>query len=394
MMLTALISTSTSFAIPVPSPKWKNQSVPLDDYIEFTVQKGDTLDKLLQKGRINANDRINVVSKLRPYYSPTSIKLGQVIRIYYQGEDFDEHTLSALRINTSRTDFIELRRLKNDNYHVIEGSIPLETELVAATGTITSTLFESAKEQKIPNKILYQTIKLLSYDVDFQRDLRKGDEFTVLYEKKFNTKGVVVDSGNIIYLKLALKKKTVEMYRFPAKNGSVYYFTPEGKSIKKSLLATPVDGYRISSGFGLRKHPILGYNRMHKGIDFAAPRGTPIYAAGNGTIARVGRNGGYGNYIRIDHGRGYATAYAHMRRFAKGIHKGTKVKQGQVIGYVGTTGRSTGPHLHYEVLVNGKQVNPQSIKTTPGRKLSGIYYGIFHSYQKTVQERIRQLLNL
>jgi murein DD-endopeptidase MepM/ murein hydrolase activator NlpD len=270
--------------------------------------------------------------------------------------------------------------------------VPLTTMLVAKQAVITSSLFESAEAEGIPQDILFRMIKLLSYDVDFQRDIRKGDRFTLLFEQKQNKKGETLDSGDILYLSLELTKKTVTMYRFADRKGKAYFYNVEGKSIKKSLLTTPVDGYRISSGFGMRKHPVLGYNRMHKGMDFAAPRGTPIYAAGDGTIARIGRNGGYGNYIRINHGKGYATAYAHMRRFGRGMRSGKRVKQGSVIGYVGTTGRSTGPHLHYEVLVNGKQVNPHSIKTTPGSQLRGIRNGIFQRYLEQVDQLTRSLL--
>lgn len=378
-------------SIPEPVLKYRSQPISYTDFFDFVVKRGNTLDEFLNKAKINSNDRVASIRALRPYFSPSSIKLGQVVEIYYLDNN-KSRELSSMRINISRTEFVEVQKLKNGQFDVIEGVVPLKSRLVAVKGTINSTLFGAAQKKGISTKILHKMIKLLSYDVDFQRDIRKGDEFTILYEKKYDNSGEYIDSGNIYYLSLNFRKSNIEMYRFTDKKGDSYYFNSQGESVRKSLLATPVDGFRISSGFGMRKHPILGYNKMHKGIDFAAPRGTPIYAAGNGVIERIGRNGGYGNYIRINHGKGYATAYAHMKRFGRGMRKGKKVKQGDVIGYVGTTGRSTGPHLHYEVLINGKQTNPQSIKTTPGKKLKGISYGIFAAHKRKVKKLVGEML--
>jgi murein DD-endopeptidase MepM/ murein hydrolase activator NlpD len=211
----------------------------------------------------------------------------------------------------------------------------------------------------------------MSYDVDFQRDIQPGDRFELMYERLYTEDGQLVRTGAILYANLILGGKSHAFYRYAPKGGEPDYFDQDGSSIKKALLRTPIDGARVSSLFGSRKNPVLGYTMMHRGIDFAAPTGTPIYAAGDGTIEMRGRNGAYGNYIRIRHNAEYETAYAHMSQFAPHLAHGSRVHQGQIIGYVGSTGRATGPHLHYEVLVRGEQINPVSVRMPSGVKLAG-----------------------
>jgi murein DD-endopeptidase MepM/ murein hydrolase activator NlpD len=213
---------------------------------------------------------------------------------------------------------------------------------------------------------------MFSWDVDFQRDLRAGDGFETMFEEVSLEDGSgAVRGGDVLYAGLTLSGEILDAYRFEVEDGEVEYFDRTGRSLRKFLMRTPVDGARLSSGFGMRRHPILGYSRMHKGVDFAAPSGTPIYAAGAGRVVSAGRNGGYGNYIRLRHSGEYSTAYAHLSRFAKGIRAGSRIQQGQVIGYVGTTGRSTGPHLHYEILRNDAQINPLSVRQPPNTQLAG-----------------------
>ncbi len=219
--------------------------------------------------------------------------------------------------------------------------------------------------------VLIQLIRIFSFDLDFQRDIQPGDQFEVLYDAKLEEDGSLAKSGDVLYAAMTLSGKRTELYGYTPKSGVSDFFDAKGHSVRKTLMRTPVDGARLTSGFGIRVHPILGYTRLHKGNDFAAPRGTPVYAAGDGTIRTAGRKGSLGNYVRIRHNATYETAYAHMDRIAKGIRPGTRVKQGQVIGYVGSTGRSTGAHLHYEVLVNGTQVNPTKVKLASGEKLKG-----------------------
>ena len=244
--------------------------------------------------------------------------------------------------------------------------------MVRAEGTIEGSLFGSAAKIGIPNAVMVSFMKLYSYSVDFQREIRKGDTFEVYYTQYNDEDGERVKTGDILFASLQTGKKPMTLWRFEIPGeGTVDYFDENGQSSKKFLMRTPVDGARISSNFGMRRHPILGYSKMHAGTDFAAPTGTPIYAAGNGTIVKAGWNGGYGKYVKIRHANGYATAYAHMSRIAKGITPGARVTQGQTIGRVGSTGRSTGPHLHYEVHVKGKKVNPMAIRVPTGRKLEG-----------------------
>jgi murein DD-endopeptidase MepM/ murein hydrolase activator NlpD len=214
-------------------------------------------------------------------------------------------------------------------------------------------------------------IRAYSYDVDFQRDIQPGDEFQVMYEKYFTGDGAAARDGDILYAALTLGGKQMELYRYKTRDGIVDYFNRRGESIRKALLRTPIDGARVSSKFGVRLHPIQGFSKMHTGIDFAAPVRTPIYAAGNGVIEEIGPKNGYGNYVRVKHNQQIETAYAHLSKFGEGIRRGGRVQQGDIIGYVGTTGRSTGPHLHYEVLRGGRQINPMSVDLPTGVALEG-----------------------
>jgi murein DD-endopeptidase MepM/ murein hydrolase activator NlpD len=214
-------------------------------------------------------------------------------------------------------------------------------------------------------------IRIYSWDIDFQRSIRSGDRFELLYEAKVTNTGTLVRYGNILYASLKLGSLSYPLYRFKIKNGSTDFFDSNGHSAQKALMRTPINGARLSSRYGTRRHPILGFNKMHRGVDFAAPRGTPIFAAGSGTIVYRSRNGAYGNYIRIRHYSQYSTAYAHLSKFNSNVTKGSRVRQGQIIGYVGTTGRSTGAHLHYEILRRGRQTNPMRVKMPSGTRLKG-----------------------
>ena len=213
-------------------------------------------------------------------------------------------------------------------------------------------------------------INIYGYDVDFQRDIHSGDKFEMLVESFYDEDGKKVRDGNVLFSSLTLQNRKIEIYMHKI-NDKVEYFDAKGNSVRKSLLRTPINGARVSSGFGMRRHPILGYSKMHKGVDFAAPIGTPILAAGSGTIVYMAKKGGYGNYVQIMHNGDYSTAYGHASRFNKKFRNGSKVKQGDIIAYVGSTGRSTGPHLHFEVIYKGSQINPAKVKATSGIRLSG-----------------------
>ncbi len=225
------------------------------------------------------------------------------------------------------------------------------------------------KKEGLSELIINEVIRIYSFDVDFQRDIYEGDKFEILFKRNKNENGQIVKISDPEYLMLSSRGTKLIYYLYSNEEFSEY-FDENGKGMTKSLMKTPINGARLSSSYGMRKHPILGYNKMHKGVDFAAPTGTPIFAAGNGVIEFAGRNGGYGKYIRIRHDSTYKTAYAHLSSYKKGIYSGARVKQGDIIGYVGSTGRSTGPHLHYEIIVNGKQINPATLKLPSGRKLN------------------------
>jgi len=246
-------------------------------------------------------------------------------------------------------------------------------------GSIHNSLFESAIAHGVPVAILTEMIKIFSYDVDFQRDIQPDDRFELMFERGADHK--LADS-KLLYASLTLSGKELKLYRYTDQQGGVDYYTPAGESAKKALLKTPVDGAKISSGFGMRFHPILHYTTQHKGIDFAVMTGTPVMAAGSGTVEVAGHNGSYGIYVRLKHDGAHETAYAHLSRLAPGIRPGAHVTQGQTIAYSGATGRATGPHLHYEVLVNEAQVNPMSVKFQSGRKLSGKELARFQAIEK------------
>ena len=254
----------------------------------------------------------------------------------------------------------------------------LKKNIVYQENTILSSLYKSAVEQKIPANIILEFARVYGFQVDFQRDIRKQDSFQIMYEAFKDDKGRIIESGEILYANLRLSGENNSLYYFDVK-GSEGHYDKNGKSVKKALMKTPINGARLSSPFGMRKHPIDGFNKMHRGTDFAAPMGTPIMASGDGLIKKVGWCGGGGNCIVIKHNSTYQTVYAHMSKFAKGIRSGVRVKQGQTIGYVGSTGKSTGPHLHYEVIVNGKKINSQTLKLPSGKILKGEERKIFET---------------
>ncbi len=333
---------------------------------ELLVGRGDTLLGLLQKSGVTGSEAHKAVSALTEVYDPRDIRVGQ--RVYVSKKNA---ALDAMRISVSPgLDVIALRTAED----AFEGlSLKAETQVVpqAYAGTISSSLYQAAIDQGVPAPVLADMIRLFSYDVDFQRDIRSNDHFEIMFGQDVTNEGLVVANGNIEYAAMILRGEIIKIYAFEHSDGETHYYNEEGKGIRKALMRTPINGARLSSSFGRRKHPVLGYTKMHRGVDFAAPRGTPIYAAGDGVIEKRQRWSSFGNYIRIRHGDGFSTAYAHMNNFAKGYTVGSRVRQGAVIGYVGTTGRSTGPHLHYEVLRNGAQVNPMQVRFPASKILSG-----------------------
>lgn len=334
------------------------------------VRRGDTLMSLLTDAGIPREDALSTVDALRNVYDPRRIWAGQQISLHFDPLS-DAPVFRGLSLDRSYDRRVVVAKADDGGFVAKEERRALHREHRLARATITSSLFEAGAEEGVPAAVLVELIRAYSYEVDFQREIRTGDSFEILYEEVRNDAGEVVPQGNIAYANLVLGGKAHRIFAFTPKSGIDDYFQENGQSVRKALLRTPVDGARISSRFGKRRHPVLGYTKIHKGLDFAAPTGTPIYAAGDGIVERANRYGSYGNYVRLRHSGTYKTAYAHLHRFASGMRAGKRVKQGQVIGYVGTTGRSTGPHLHYEVHVDGRQVNPLGLKLPAGEKLKG-----------------------
>lgn len=347
------------------------------------VRRGDTLMNLLVEAGLERGEAYGAITALSEVFSPRKLKAGQVIRlamlsgdsgagaVVSDGQPAEALRLISLGLTSNPEEDVLVARQPDDSFAARVEARPLTRRLSVYSGTIETSLFEAARADGMPAETVVELIRLFSFDVDFQREIQQGDRFELLYDSFYDRGGALAKTGPLRYAAMVLSGKRLEFYRFVLPDGSDDHFDANGRSVRRALLKTPVDGARISSGFGMRKHPIQGYNKMHRGVDFAAPRGTPIYAAGKGVIDRIGRNGGYGKYIRIRHNSTYKTAYAHMKSYAKGMKRGVRVKQGQVIGYVGSTGNSTGPHLHYEVMVDNKQVNPRKIKLPSGKSLKG-----------------------
>ena len=336
--------------------------------IRYSVKNKDTIEKILKKFEVK-NDDIRKISLKLKNKNLSYIYSGREISIILKKTDTEINTLINLLFPINNTTSVEIRKV-NDDFIVKENILRLNKKEVVVKNVIKDNLYNSAVKSKIEPNIIVEFARIFGFEVDFQRDIRKGDWFEIYYEKFEDDNGKVRDTGKIIYASMYVNGKEINLYNFNYKNDEEYYDI-KGRSITKSLMKTPINGARLSSSFGMRKHPILGYNKMHRGTDFAAPSGTPIMASGSGTITRARWCGGGGNCVKIKHTSTYETIYAHMKSFAKGVKEGRKVKQGQIIGYVGSTGMSTGPHLHYEVIVNGKKVNSQKLKLPSGKILKG-----------------------
>ena len=336
--------------------------------INYTIKNNDTVEKILKNYKIR-NEDINEISIKLKEKKLANIYSGRKLSLIIKKLDDSSNSLINFVYPISNTSRVEVRKYQN-SFLVKENILQLNKKEVVVKNVIRNNLYESAVESGVEPNIIVEFARIFGFEVDFQRDIRKGDWFEILYEKFEDDNNKVRDTGKIIYASMFVNGEEINLYNFKFKNEEEYYDI-KGKSITKSLMKTPINGARLSSSFGMRKHPILGYNKMHKGTDFAAPSGTPIMASGSGTVTRARWCGGGGNCVKIKHNSTYETIYAHMKSFAKGIREGKKVKQGQTIGYVGSTGLSTGPHLHYEVIVNGKKVNSQKLKLPSGKVLKG-----------------------
>ena len=336
--------------------------------VTYSIKKNDTIEKILKKFDIREEDIKNISVKLKQK-KLSNIYSGRKLDLVLKDLGNNSNTVINLLYPINNTSSIEVRKFKDD-YNIKENILKLHRKEIVVKNKISNNLYNAALEVRIEPNIIIEFARIFGFEVDFQRDIRKEDWFEIYYEKFEDDNGKVRDTGKIIYASMYVNGGEINLYNFKF-NDEEEYYDIKGKSITKSLMKTPINGARLSSSFGMRKHPILVYNKMHRGTDFAAPSGTPIMASGSGTITRARWCGGGGNCIKIKHNSTYETIYAHMKSFAKGIKEGRKVRQGQIIGYVGSTGLSTGPHLHYEVVVNGKKVNSQKLKLPSGKILKG-----------------------
>jgi len=366
---------------------------------KIKVGKGDTLMNIFVKAGLARGTAHKAIQALSKIYNPKRIRPGQDIEFVFEPaavlepEDADA-AKGELKQITVRPDLLReytVYQLDDDKFTAKYIKQAIETKLARASGKINSNLYLSAVNAGVPVPVLMELIRIYSWDVDFQRSIRAGDQFEVMYERKITEKGEFARYGNILYANLKLGKNDNPLYHFKGKKGFSDYFDHKGRSARKALMRTPINGARLSSGYGRRRHPVLGYNKMHRGVDFAAPRGTPIFAAGSGTVVYRARNGGYGNYIRIRHNSEYSTAYGHMKSFRRSVRRGSRVRQGQIIGYVGSTGRSTGPHLHYEILRRGRQTNPMRVKMPSGKHLKGKELAKFMNVKAATEIKLADL---
>ena len=357
---------------------FKNVKKPKSKETIIIVKKDQTFSSILDNFNFDNKKKFAIINAINTIYDLRELKVNQKIIFLIDKNENVEKIIIELNFNTN------LEADLRSDIKIVKKELETFSEINSQEYVISNSLYTDGINNNIPNQILIKLIQLFSFDLDFQRDIQKDTKVSISYEKIFVKNKSEYSFGDIEYANIKIKKNTLEYFKFLTDDGFIDYFNRQGKNVKKSILKTPLDGARISSSFGMRKHPISGFNKMHKGVDFAAPIGTPVYAGGNGVIEMVGVNGGYGKYIRIRHNNEYKTAYAHLNSYRKGISKGVRVNQGEVIGYVGNTGRSTGPHLHYEIIYQNKKVNPLKLKLPSGKILTGDELARFEKNYKMI----------
>ena len=356
----------------------------------YELAEGDTFISILKKTNLNNREIDQLITAARDVMDINQLRIGTRIEIT---SDLikEERIVKEIVIYLDSEENISVLRI-NDKFTVRKDIKTLYSELVFHEIEIDKSIYSSLKNINVPDNIIMSFVQLFSFDIDFQRDIRNKNKINILFEQFKDKDGELIKSGSIFFAEIILTKDSYELYKFEDDN-YIEYFNSEGKSATKALMKTPINGARLSSAYGMRKHPILGYNKKHMGVDFAAPTGTPIMAAGTGHIEYVGTNGGAGKYIRIKHLNGYKTSYSHLSSYASGIQKNVRVKQGQTIGYVGNTGLSTGPHLHYEVIFNGEKINPMKMKLPSGKKLKGTILNNFLTERDRINNEISKIKN-
>jgi len=346
-----------------------NNLTPRYKSIDHKISKGETFDKILNNYSVPNDEIIKIKKILISNYDLNNLKTDFSIK--FTIDQSNNRNITSFTFPISRTKKIQLtKNLETDLFEKKEIITNLNRKIIFKEGKILQSLYRTGIDLGVPPNIIVEFARIYGFQIDFQRDIKKNDNFQIMYEVFEDDNGKIFETGNIIFADLKLTGLNNAFYYFD-KKGSEGHYDENGRSVKKPLMKTPINGARLSSAFGMRKHPIDGFNKMHRGTDFAAPMGTPIMASGNGVITRARWCGGGGNCIKIKHNTTYQTVYAHMKNFGRGIKEGIRVKQGQIIGYVGSTGKSTGPHLHYEVIKNGKKINSQALKLPSGKTLIG-----------------------
>lgn len=365
----------------------------MDETLE--IKRGDNFTSVLSRAGISKDQTLSLIKALKTIFSPRDLRTDHKLFITYKPPSAKNTAkdLTRLVIKLSLEKDVVVEQDGAGLYQARLDKKELVHEYRHAEGVIENSLYVDAIKQGAHPKIIHNMIQAFSYDVDFQRSFQGGDAYCLLFDFHKNAENLEEEPGNLLYGCLTLHGTKIHIYRHVLRGGVPQYFNERGEAVKKGLLRTPVDGARISSTFGRRRHPVLGFTKMHKGVDFAAPRGTPVMAAGSGKIVRIGAFSSYGNYIRVKHNAKYSTAYAHLCRYAKGLKVGSSVRQGQIIGYVGCTGRATGNHLHYELLANGRQINPRHIKMMPSIKLKGKEYQRFMANKALIDQLLKDLRN-
>ena len=346
-----------------------NSFNPRQENIKYVVKPGDNFEKILKNLDLPTNEIELIIRNFKLNKKKLRVYENQVIEFSIDRKKPVTTKKISIELTKSKN-LIIARNLSENKFSFKEIERNLKKKLFYKESIITKSLYASGIETEIPIEIIIEFARLYGFQFDFQRDIWKNDSFQIVYEQYHDSKNTFIKNGEIIFAKLNLQGKEYPLYKFKSKD-MTDYFDERGQSVKKTLMKTPINGARLSSSFGMRKHPILGFNKMHKGTDFAAPMGTPIMASGDGKVIKSSWCGGGGNCIKIKHNSTYTTVYAHLSKFGRGIKKGVRVKQGQIIGYVGSTGMSTGPHLHYEVIENGKKINSQTLKLPSGKTLLG-----------------------
>ena len=360
--------------------------------LDYEINKGDTIQKILRKYKVQNSEIQTVINQYKRFGKPNQLLVGQKIDIIIKKELATKKN-SIIKFSVPITKSTTIEITKNEENKIISKKIitKLYKKKILSENIIKNNLYSSAIEARVNPDTIIEFARIFGFEIDFQRDIRKNDYFKIIYEKYFDENGEFIKSGSILYAHMSVNGREISLYKFG--NDKDYgYFDINGKSVEKALMKTPINGARLSSSFGMRKHPILGFTKLHTGTDFAAKEGTPILASGSGTITRAKWCGGGGNCIKIKHNSTYQTIYAHMKSFAKGIKIGKKVKQGQIIGYVGSTGMSTGPHLHYEVIVNNKKVNSQKLKLPSGKILKDEERELFEIHRIKTDVLVAELI--